>query len=370
MDPEHSRILAANDAGCELLGYTRDELLETPISRIHPSELAELSELLESVLRNGRASTIKLTCRTKQGTFLPDRDLAARARARRPARILGLVQDRSEHRQRVRLSSDAPRLSGHTAANAAPSGHVNDPRREENIVTAGTSPYTERADASVSSAARNASAPTSAASSSPTRPSPLLVWEKPYYPTYYFPAADVPELSPRWGVIHSPSRGEAVRRHRRRAGACTRRRLRYEQSSFEELRDAIPVEPDCVAQLLERRLLVPKSGAGCFPAAGGDGEGSSVSTARRVNDAAVGGKELRSDVGGREVVGRVVRLLPDEERVRRVGDELAAEVCPDAFRSALDADASARCRRMGGSGSHDALLVPWVVHVPDGRIGS
>ena len=39
MDPEHSRILAANDAGCELLGYTREELLETPISRIHPSEL-------------------------------------------------------------------------------------------------------------------------------------------------------------------------------------------------------------------------------------------------------------------------------------------------------------------------------------------
>ena len=27
MDPEHSRILAANDAGCELLGYTREELL-------------------------------------------------------------------------------------------------------------------------------------------------------------------------------------------------------------------------------------------------------------------------------------------------------------------------------------------------------
>ena len=61
----HSRILAANDAGCDLLGYTREELLETPISRIHPSELAELSELLERVLRNGRASTIKLTCRTK-----------------------------------------------------------------------------------------------------------------------------------------------------------------------------------------------------------------------------------------------------------------------------------------------------------------
>ena len=100
MDPEHSRILAANDAGCDLLGYTREELLETPISRIHPSELAELSELLERVLRNGRASTIKLTCRTKKGTFLPTEISVHKLEIDGETRILGLVQDRSEHRQR------------------------------------------------------------------------------------------------------------------------------------------------------------------------------------------------------------------------------------------------------------------------------
>ena len=99
MDPEHSRILAANDAGCELLGYTREELLETPISRIHPSELAELSELLERVLRNGRASTIKLTCRTKSGTFLPTEISLHKLELDGETRILGLVQDRSEHRR-------------------------------------------------------------------------------------------------------------------------------------------------------------------------------------------------------------------------------------------------------------------------------
>jgi PAS domain S-box-containing protein len=71
MDPEHGRILAANDSGCAMLGYTRAELLETPIAEIHPAELAELSELLERVLRDARASTIKLTCRTKDGAFLP-----------------------------------------------------------------------------------------------------------------------------------------------------------------------------------------------------------------------------------------------------------------------------------------------------------
>src|SRR5262249_12708026 len=104
MDPEHSRILAANDAGCDLFGYTREELLETPISRIHPAELAELKDLLGQVLRNGRASTIKLTCRTKNGTFLPTEISLHKLEIGGKTRILGLVQDRSEHRDRGRVS--------------------------------------------------------------------------------------------------------------------------------------------------------------------------------------------------------------------------------------------------------------------------
>lgn len=99
MDPQHDRILAANNAGCAMLGYTREELLETPISRIHPAELAELQELLERVLREGRASTIKLTCRTKRGTFLPTEISLHGFEAGGRIQILGLVQDRSEHRQ-------------------------------------------------------------------------------------------------------------------------------------------------------------------------------------------------------------------------------------------------------------------------------
>jgi PAS domain S-box-containing protein len=102
MDPEHSRILAANDAGCALFGYTREELLATPISSIHPAEAADLVELLERVLRDRRASTIKLTCRTKQGTFLPTEISLHAVELDGKTRILGLVQDRSEHRQAPR----------------------------------------------------------------------------------------------------------------------------------------------------------------------------------------------------------------------------------------------------------------------------
>src|SRR5690348_3080098 len=41
--------------------------------------------------------------------------------------------------------------------------------------------------------------------------SPVLVWEAPYDPTYYFPLADVRRelLVPEDGVVHSPSRGDA-----------------------------------------------------------------------------------------------------------------------------------------------------------------
>jgi uncharacterized protein (DUF427 family) len=71
---------------------------------------------------------------------------------------------------------------------------------------------------------------------------PVLVWEVPYYPTYYFPAEDVRSdlLEPDGGVDRSPSRGEGrtftVRAGgKEAAGAATR----YEDSPIEELRDLI-----------------------------------------------------------------------------------------------------------------------------------
>ncbi|MFC1411195.1 DUF427 domain-containing protein [Streptacidiphilus sp. N1-12] len=68
---------------------------------------------------------------------------------------------------------------------------------------------------------------------------PLLVWESPHYPTYYFPAADVDRelLTADDGVAHSPSRGDAQKftvkaGPAEAAGAA----LLYEESPIEELR--------------------------------------------------------------------------------------------------------------------------------------
>jgi uncharacterized protein (DUF427 family) len=74
---------------------------------------------------------------------------------------------------------------------------------------------------------------------------PILVWEVPYYPTYYFPVGDVRTelLEPDGGISHSPSRGDGTTYTvtaggKRAPGAA----LRYEDSPIAELRDLIRLD--------------------------------------------------------------------------------------------------------------------------------
>jgi PAS domain S-box-containing protein len=98
-DPLNDRILAANPAGCALLGYTLEELLATPVSQVHPADMPQLRDFVERVLEDGQGSTVKLTCRTKNGTFLPI-EMSLIAMESDGGHILALLQDRSEHRKR------------------------------------------------------------------------------------------------------------------------------------------------------------------------------------------------------------------------------------------------------------------------------
>src|SRR4051794_35508801 len=77
---------------------------------------------------------------------------------------------------------------------------------------------------------------------------PVLVWEVPYYPAYYFPAGDVrAELVADGGVVHSPSRGDA-RTFSVRAGGTEARGAawRYEDSPIEELRELVRLDWDAM----------------------------------------------------------------------------------------------------------------------------
>jgi uncharacterized protein (DUF427 family) len=73
---------------------------------------------------------------------------------------------------------------------------------------------------------------------------PTLVWERPYYPTYYIPVADVrAKLVPTGEIIHSTSRGDAdvydvVTGDRTVAGAASR----FAESPIEPLRDLVRLD--------------------------------------------------------------------------------------------------------------------------------
>src|SRR5918999_940012 len=79
--------------------------------------------------------------------------------------------------------------------------------------------------------------------------SPVMVWEVPYYPAYYFPVEHVrTELLEADGDIkHSPSRGDG-RSFTVRAGGmeAAGAALRYVDSPIEELRDLIRLEWDAM----------------------------------------------------------------------------------------------------------------------------
>ena len=108
VDPFADRFVAANQAVCAMLGYALDELLATPVSRIHPGDLPQLQEVIGEVLGRGHGSTITLTCRTKTGAFLPTEMSLYAVESGGRRYILGLVQDRSEHRQRERPPQPSP----------------------------------------------------------------------------------------------------------------------------------------------------------------------------------------------------------------------------------------------------------------------
>lgn len=83
-----------------MLGYAHEELLDTPVSRIHPGELPQLQDFVSGVLREGHGSTVALTCRTRSGQHLPTEMTLWAFDGGSRVHVLALVRDRSEHRGR------------------------------------------------------------------------------------------------------------------------------------------------------------------------------------------------------------------------------------------------------------------------------
>ena len=82
---------------------------------------------------------------------------------------------------------------------------------------------------------------------------PVLVWEWPYYPAYYIPAADVrADLIPAGQTEHSPSRGDAELLHVKVAMATADLAARrYPDSPLGELRELVRFEWDAMSEWFE-----------------------------------------------------------------------------------------------------------------------
>ncbi len=82
---------------------------------------------------------------------------------------------------------------------------------------------------------------------------PFLVWESPYYPTYYLPESDVrATLIPAGDSAHSPSRGDGEVLHVKTAtGSAERSALRYPDSPIERLRDLVRLDWGSMTEWLE-----------------------------------------------------------------------------------------------------------------------
>jgi uncharacterized protein (DUF427 family) len=87
---------------------------------------------------------------------------------------------------------------------------------------------------------------------------PVLVWENPHYPAYYFHREDVrADLVPTDGVTRSPSRGRGTVYDVRVVGAVAREAaLRYLDSPLDALRDLVRLDWDSMSEWLEEDEIV------------------------------------------------------------------------------------------------------------------
>ena len=71
LDWENDIIVEANPKASELLGYSKEQLKKTPISKIHPNDLTNMSKIWKEIQTTGTTSSEDLSCTTKDNKVIP-----------------------------------------------------------------------------------------------------------------------------------------------------------------------------------------------------------------------------------------------------------------------------------------------------------
>ncbi len=106
IDPARDTIVNVNSMACDMLGYTRDELLALPVSAIHPDEMPALLAFADSVFREGHGSTNELSCLTKTGERLPTEMSASIVEFDRETHMIALVRDISDRKRAEQAAAE------------------------------------------------------------------------------------------------------------------------------------------------------------------------------------------------------------------------------------------------------------------------
>lgn len=99
-DCETQKFVQANEAICQMLGYTEPELLQLDITRIHPEDQIEaITELFVSMVHGDVRTTDNVSCLRRDGTvFYADINSDLIAYKGRPC-IVGVFRDKTERRR-------------------------------------------------------------------------------------------------------------------------------------------------------------------------------------------------------------------------------------------------------------------------------
>jgi len=124
MRPDHDVIVDVNPAASAMLGYSHDELINMPVSVIHPGEMAELKSFADTVFKEGRGSADTLHCLTRDGECKEVEMSAARIETDGETGMIVSVHDISDRRKQERFDNDQLHIMQQIADSAVPLADV------------------------------------------------------------------------------------------------------------------------------------------------------------------------------------------------------------------------------------------------------